>query len=108
MGELLQDIAVGWPALFGKAPWLACISHHLTRVYYSRAGAKTRFLAQILSETGREIEGVLALYEPDATFVDEPGKVVHGTDALRESISAFMALKPSLTLVKYEALVAGV
>ncbi len=40
-----------------------------------------------------DIEAVLALYEPDAVFVDEPGKVVQGTDALRESLTAFMAGK---------------
>ena len=54
-----------------------------------------------------DIEAVLALYEPDAVFVDEPGKVVQGTDALRESLTGFMALKPTLTLVKHEALIAG-
>ncbi len=54
-----------------------------------------------------DVEGVLALYEPDAVFVDEPGKVVRGTDALRESLTGFLSLKPSLTLVKHETLIAG-
>ena len=54
-----------------------------------------------------DVEAVLALYEPDAAFVDEPGKVVRGTDALRESLTGFLALKPNLQLVKHETLIAG-
>ncbi len=54
-----------------------------------------------------DIEGVLAHYEPDAAFVDEPGKVAHGTDAIRESLSNFFAMKPTLTNVKTETIVAG-
>ena len=54
-----------------------------------------------------DIEGVLAHYESDAAFVDEPGKVVHGTDAIRESLNNFFALKPNLTNVKTETILAG-
>ena len=54
-----------------------------------------------------DIEGVLAHYESDAAFVDEPGKVVHGTDAIRESLNNFFVMKPALTLVKSETILAG-
>ena len=54
-----------------------------------------------------DVEGILALYEPEATFVDEPGKVVQGTDALRESLNGFMSMKPTLELVKHETLISG-
>ena len=54
-----------------------------------------------------DVEGVLAHYESDAAFVDEPGKVVQGTDALRESLNKFLSMKPTLTLVKTETILAG-
>ena len=54
-----------------------------------------------------DIEGVLAHYESDAAFVDEPGKVVHGTDAIRESLNNFFAMKPTMTNVKTETILAG-
>jgi len=57
--------------------------------------------------SAHDIEAVLALYEPNAVFVDEPGKVVQGTDAIRESLTAFMAMKPNLKLVKHETLASG-
>ena len=36
-----------------------------------------------------DIEQVLALYEPDAVLVPQPGQVVHGTAAIREAFSGF-------------------
>ena len=33
-----------------------------------------------------DIDGLLALYEPDATLVPQPGVVVVGTDGIRESL----------------------
>ena len=54
-----------------------------------------------------DVEGVLAYYESNAAFVDEPGKIVQGTDALRESMSKFFAMKPTLTLTKTETILAG-
>ena len=54
-----------------------------------------------------DVEGVLDLYEPDAVFVEEPGKVVQGIVALRQSLMGFLALKPNLKFVKHEVLIAG-
>jgi len=40
-----------------------------------------------------DINQVLELYESDAVLVPEPGQVVHGTPAIREVLSGFLALK---------------
>jgi uncharacterized protein (TIGR02246 family) len=32
-----------------------------------------------------DLEAVLALYEPDATLIPQPGEVVTGTEAIREA-----------------------
>ena len=45
-----------------------------------------------------DIEAALALYEPDASFVPEPGQVVTGKEAIRKCLSDFMALKPKVTI----------
>lgn len=44
------------------------------------------------------LDGLLALYEPTATFTVEPGKVVAGTSAIREALTGFLSLKPRITL----------
>ena len=44
------------------------------------------------------LDAVVALYEPTATFSVEPGKVVAGTAAIREGIAGFLALKPKIAL----------
>jgi uncharacterized protein (TIGR02246 family) len=44
------------------------------------------------------LEGLVALYEPSATFAVEPGKNVAGTDAIREALDGFLKLKPTITL----------
>ncbi len=45
-----------------------------------------------------DLESMLALYEPEATFVVQPGETVTGTEALREAFSGFLALKPKFEL----------
>lgn len=45
-----------------------------------------------------DLDALLALYEPTATFTVEPGKVVSGTAAIREALTGFLALKPSISL----------
>jgi uncharacterized protein (TIGR02246 family) len=45
------------------------------------------------------LEGVLALYEPTASFVAPPeGRVATGHAALREVLQAFLAAKPQMKL----------
>src|SRR5207244_11007924 len=42
------------------------------------------------------LDAAVSLYEPSAILVPQPGKVARGTTALREALSAFIALKPAL------------
>ena len=44
------------------------------------------------------LDALVALYEPHATLTPEPGQVVTGTQAIREALSAFVAIKPTITL----------
>src|SRR4051812_11935160 len=43
-----------------------------------------------------DLEGALALYEPQATFAPQPGETVQGSDAIRAALAAFLALSPRL------------
>jgi uncharacterized protein (TIGR02246 family) len=45
-----------------------------------------------------DLETALALYEPNASFVQDTGEVVSGHAAIREVMKAFIALKPRFTL----------
>jgi uncharacterized protein (TIGR02246 family) len=44
-----------------------------------------------------DLEAALELYEPEATFVPEPGKTVTGRERIRYALERFAALKPRLT-----------
>ena len=44
-----------------------------------------------------DVEGALDLYEPEATFVVEPGTAVRGTAAIREALCGFAAMRPTLS-----------
>ena len=46
----------------------------------------------------RDLESILALYEPEAAFVAQPGEAVTGTEALRGAFGGFLALKPTFEL----------
>ena len=50
--------------------------------------------ASLLAEG--DVQELLSLYEPDAAFVVEPGKVVTGRDAIGAALEAFAALGPLL------------
>jgi len=43
-----------------------------------------------------DLDAALALYEPHASFVPEPGVVVSGLDAIRAALEGFFALRPVL------------
>src|SRR5215204_6594140 len=45
-----------------------------------------------------DLDGLLALYEPNATFTSQPGQVEKGTAAIREAIAGFLSLKPVISL----------
>jgi uncharacterized protein (TIGR02246 family) len=44
------------------------------------------------------IDDLIALYEPQATLMPSPGKLVTGSAAIRESLQQFIAGKPKMTL----------
>jgi ketosteroid isomerase-like protein len=54
-----------------------------------------------------DIEACLAFYEPKAAFVAQPGQVAEGTAALRVAINVSLTLKPTLSMGRYQAIVAG-
>jgi uncharacterized protein (TIGR02246 family) len=45
-----------------------------------------------------DLEALVALYEPQASLTPAPGKVVVGTDAIREALGGFLAGSPKMTL----------
>ena len=45
-----------------------------------------------------DLEAAVALYEADAAFVQEPGKVVRGHAAVRGAMQGFLAIKPKFTI----------
>jgi uncharacterized protein (TIGR02246 family) len=44
------------------------------------------------------LDGLVALYEPDATFVPQEGEAVHGAAAIRAALAGFVAMKPTLKM----------
>ncbi len=54
-----------------------------------------------------DLDATVALYEPSAILVAQPGQVAEGTTALREALNGFLAMKPTLTLEKDELITAG-
>jgi uncharacterized protein (TIGR02246 family) len=45
-----------------------------------------------------DLEGLVALYEPQASLMPMPGSVVCGTAAIRDALAGFLAAEPSITL----------
>ena len=45
-----------------------------------------------------DLQGLLNLYEPDASFVPQPGQVVKGTEAIRQALQEFLAMKPTIRI----------
>ena len=54
-----------------------------------------------------DLEAALALYEPGATLVVEPGKLATGTGALRKALEGFIRLKPTLKTEKKDVIEVG-
>jgi len=44
------------------------------------------------------IEELMALYEPQASLMASPGKIVAGSDAIREALRGFLEGKPTMSL----------
>jgi uncharacterized protein (TIGR02246 family) len=45
-----------------------------------------------------DIEGLMALYEHEASLMPAPGKIVVGLDAIRQALGDFIAAKPKMSL----------
>jgi uncharacterized protein (TIGR02246 family) len=45
-----------------------------------------------------DLDALTSLYEPQASLMPSPGKVVVGTAAIREALATFLAGKPTITL----------
>src|SRR5262245_30894802 len=57
-----------------------------------------------------DIETIVALYEPHARLVVQPGQVVEGHMAIREALRAcfaLFALQPTMTLLKRQMVISG-
>jgi ketosteroid isomerase-like protein len=50
------------------------------------------------SFNGGDIDGLLALYEPVATVIPQPGSPITGHDAIREALSQFIGLGGQIDL----------
>ncbi len=48
--------------------------------------------------TRGDLETAVALYEPNASFVQESGEVAVGRAAIREILKAYIAIKPKFTV----------
>jgi len=44
-----------------------------------------------------DLDAMVELYEPDATFAPQPGESVSGRDEIRAALGAFLAVKPRMT-----------
>lgn len=53
------------------------------------------------------VDAVVALYEPNAKLVAQPGQVAEGHGAIREALNGFLAMKPTLTPGKNEVIETG-
>jgi ketosteroid isomerase-like protein len=56
--------------------------------------ALDRLFAEALN--GGNLDALVALYEPNANLMPEPGKVVVGTEAIRKALRAILAAKPTI------------
>ena len=61
--------------------------------------------SELLAE--QELDAMVELYEPDATFAPQPGESVSGRDAIRAALEAFLAVQPRMTGTIEKVLRAG-
>ncbi len=45
-----------------------------------------------------EIDALMALYEPGASLIPQPGQLATGTQAIRQALSEFLAMKPTISV----------
>ena len=56
----------------------------------------TNLVAQRLNR--RDLDGIMALYEPNAGLAPQPGQVLQGAADIRQGFAGFIALKPSMNM----------
>jgi len=54
-----------------------------------------------------ELDEALALYEEDAAFAPEPGRLLQGKEAIRSALEGFVALRPTMTGAIEKVVTAG-
>ena len=66
-------------------------------------------LLQLIAQnfSAHDVEGAVALYEPNAMLVHQPGQVVTGTEAIREVLGGLLGMRPNFNLKVNKAFQAG-
>jgi len=54
-----------------------------------------------------DVDGLVGLYEPNATLIGGPDQPANGTAAIREAIKAFVDMKPQIDLRVEQTVLAG-
>lgn len=54
-----------------------------------------------------DVDGLLALYDPNAVLMAQPGQTVQGLAAIREVLAGFLALKGTFAITLQTALQSG-
>jgi uncharacterized protein (TIGR02246 family) len=71
----------------------------------ARPEAAIERFSQLLADG--DLDGMVALYEADATFAPQPGHTVTGRDAIREALQGFLAVTPRMEGTIEKVLEAG-
>ncbi len=66
-------------------------------------------LGRLFQEAMRagDIDALMALYEPGAVFPNQSGEPRTGTDAIRQELAPFAAMKPDMTIETQKMIQAG-
>lgn len=85
---------------------LACMANKMTSVNDEEearmAGTTPQETHRLWEErfNGRDIEGLLELYEKDAVFFAQPGQLVEGIDAVRQTLETFIGMDATFTVLE--------
>ena len=74
-------------------------------MHESRPEAVIERFSRLLLEG--DLEAMMELYEPDATFAPQPGETVTGRDQIRAALEGFLAVKPRMDGTIEKVLEAG-
>ena len=47
----------------------------------------------------RDVEFLISLYEPEASFTPQPGVTLNGHEAIRQALTGFLAIQGSFTII---------